>query len=95
MANDQDLLTLLDTQVLFNLATIHAYVVSRETTKSIQAYNFDHYLQEAKNQIKTDEKSSRPTKLDKLQRVADLIDSTIDKVKQFNKDQKEKVKSDT
>lgn len=94
MANkSNEIVSQLDRQILFDLATIHGYVISRETTKSLQAYTFEQYLQEAKNQIKTNEEVTRPTKLDRLQRISDLLNSTIDKVKKFNKGQKDNVET--
>jgi hypothetical protein len=93
MAGKSEIVSQLDQQILFDLATIHAYVVSRETTKSLQAYTFEQYLTEAKNQIKSDKEGLRPTKLDRLQRISDLLNNTIDKVKQFNKEQKDSVES--
>lgn len=89
----KEIVSQLDQQILFDLATIHAYVVSRETTKSLQSYTFEQYLQQAKDQIKTDDETDRPTKLDRLQRISDLLNSTIDKVKQFNKKQKDNVET--
>ena len=85
----KDLISLIDSQVLFDLATIHTFVASRETTKSIQSYTVEHYLEQAKNQIKSDTKGDRPTKLDRLDRIKNLVDSTIDKVKDFNDDLKD------
>lgn len=91
MPSNEELISKLNSQVLFDLASIHSFVVSRETTKSIQSYTFEHYLQLAKDLIKSDATNGRPTKLTRLERLNDLLNSTIEKVKQFNKEQKEQV----
>lgn len=70
-------------QLLASLGRIYSFVKSREYTKTIVNFSFDDYINQAKEQIKSSDKTTRPTKYRKLELLEDEINTTIEKTKQL------------
>lgn len=84
----------LQDELLIGLADIYSYVKSRELTKAFSAYTFDDYINDAKNQIKSDNsttesKGGRPTKIDRLAKIEELVKNTIERAKKVRNEQKQ------
>lgn len=74
-------------ELLASLSRIYAFVKSRATTKSFSGFSFDDYIQQAKDEIKSDtKKSTRPTKLERLSKLEDEISKTIRKARDLKED---------
>lgn len=76
-------------ELLASLGKIYSFIRSREYTKSVSNFSFDDYIDQAKNQIKSDEKGNRRTKSQKLDQLEEEISNTIERAKQLRDDNKE------
>ena len=76
-------------KLLAILGTIYSFVRSRELTKTLGSYSFDDYISEAKNQIKSDKKGSRSTKLSRLDQLESDLNTALGQVQQLPDDNKD------
>ena len=70
--------------ILIALADIYAFVKASEITKSFASKTFEDYIEEAKNQIKSDAKGTRPTQMVRLDRLKEKVVKVIDQAKNYD-----------
>jgi len=68
--------------LLVRLSKIYAFVKSRELTKTLSSFTFDDYIDQAKNEIKSETETARPTKLQQLDNLEDEINKAISQARQ-------------
>lgn len=68
--------------LLVRLSKIYAFVKSRELTKTLSSYTFDDYIDQAKDEIKSDTETTRPTKLQQLDDLEEEINKAISQARQ-------------
>ena len=74
--------------LIADLGDIYSFVKGQEFTKSILGYTLDHYIEEAKDEIKSDSgtsSSARPTKLQRLANLQTKLNRVMQQAKNMTK----------